>query len=191
MHDMSENRRGPVLGEPAPFFKATKKEGGIRLDKLKGSWVILFSHPDDLLPIFETRTIKYVLCKRRINAVAIGCNHSPQATSETSFFEKYMVKHSLTIIDDADNQVAISYGLDSADEDSSVKGVFVIDPKSNLRMKLFFPIDTERDFMEILKLVDALQVAEKQNKQKKQTAGIKGLKLKLNRLIMPGITGKQ
>ncbi|RPI37494.1 MAG: hypothetical protein EHM54_03045 [Nitrospiraceae bacterium] len=191
MHDMSENRRGPVLGEPAPFFKATKKEGGIRLDKLKGSWVILFSHPDDLLPIFETRTIKYVLCKRRINAVAIGCNHSPHTTSETNFFEKYMVKHSLTIIDDADNQVAISYGLDSAGEDSSVKGVFVIDPKSNLRMKLFFPIDTERDFMEILKLVDALQVAEKQNKQKKQTAGIKGLKLKLNRLIMPGITGKQ
>jgi peroxiredoxin (alkyl hydroperoxide reductase subunit C) len=191
MHDMSENGRGPVLGEPAPFFKATKKESSIRLDKLKGSWVILFSHPDDFLPIFETRTIKYVLCKRRINAVALGCKQSPNTPFEDTFFEKYMVKHSLTIIDDADSRVAISYGLDSADKDSSVKGVFVIDPKSNLRVKLFFPMDTERDFMEILKLVDALQVAEKQNKLKKQDAASRGFKLKLKRLIMPGITGKQ
>ncbi|MDH4232257.1 MAG: redoxin domain-containing protein [Nitrospirota bacterium] len=191
MDDMLENRKGPVLGEPAPFFKTDKKEDGFGLEKLKGSWTILFSHPDDLLPIFKTRTIKYVLCKRKIKAVAIGSNLSPDTTSENNFLDKYVVKHSLAIIDDAGSKVAKSYGLDSSDETSSVKGVFVIDPQRKLRMKLFFSMDTERDFTEILKLVDALQDAEKQAKQKKQAAGTYGVKLKLNRLIMPNLTGKE
>jgi peroxiredoxin (alkyl hydroperoxide reductase subunit C) len=103
-----------------------------------------------------------VLCKRKINAVAIGSNLSPDTTSENNFLDKYVVKHSLAIIDDAGSRVANSYGLDSSDETSSVKGVFVIDPQSTLRMKLFFSMDTERDFTEILKLVDALKDAEKQ-----------------------------
>ena len=102
-----------------------------------------------------------------------------------------MVKHSLSIIDDADNCVARSYGLDSSDEKSSAKGIFVIDPKGNLRMKLFFSMNAERDFPEILKLVDALQDAEKQGKQKKQADANKGFKLKLNRLAMPNLTWKQ
>ena len=191
MHDMLENRKGPVLGEIAPFFKTAKKEDGVSLERFKGSWTILFSHPNDLLPIFKTRTIKYVLCKRKIKAVAIGSNLSPDTTSENNFLDKYVVKHSLAIIDDAGSRVAKSYGLDSADETSSVKGVFVIDPQSHLRMKLFFSMDTERNFTEILKLVDALQDAEKQSKQKNHAAGSKGFKLKLNRLILPSITGKQ
>lgn len=170
MHDILENGKGPVLGSPAPFFEAEKKDGKITIDDFKGNWVILFTHPDDLLTVFKTRTINYILCKRRIKAVAVGRRYSPDATLAGNFIDKYIVNHSLTIIDDVDGQIVMRYGLDSAGSDSSEKGVFVIDPAGKVRMKLFFPMGAERDFTEILKLVDALQVAGNQNRMKKQPA---------------------
>jgi peroxiredoxin 2/4 len=183
MHDKLENKKGPVLGSPAPFFEADKKDGKITIDDFKGNWVILFSHPDDLFSVFKTRTINYILCKRRIKAVAVGRRYSPDATLAANFIEKYIVNHSLTVIDDVDGQIVQRYGLDSAGNGASEKGVFVIDPAGNLRMKLFFPMETERDFTEILKLVDALQIADKQNKQKKQSAKVKNFKAKIG---LPG-----
>jgi peroxiredoxin 2/4 len=167
MRDKLENEKGPVLGSPAPFFEAEKKDGKITIDDFKGNWVILFSHPDDLLTVFKTRTINYILCKRRIKAIAVGRRYSPDATLAGNFIEKYIVNHSLTIIDDVDGQIVMRYGLDSAGSGASEKGVFVIDPAGNLRMKIFSPMETERDFTEILKLVDALQIAVKHNRPKK------------------------
>ena len=183
MHDMLENIKGPLLGTPAPFFEAAKKEGGISIDNCKGSWVILFSHPEDLISVFKTRTMAYILCKRRIKAVAIGRTCSPEATSLKNFIGKYLENRSLTLIDDVDEQIATEYGLDNSGNGAPVKGVFVIDPKGSLRMKLFFSLETERNFTEILKLVDALQIADRQSKQKKQRAGLRGFKIKWNSLI--------
>jgi peroxiredoxin 2/4 len=179
MHEMLKNGKGPVLGAPAPFFEADKKDGKITIDDFKGNWVILFSHPDDLLTVFKTRTINYILCKRRIKAVAVGRRFSPDATLPGNFIQKYIVNHSLTIIDDVDGQIAGRYGLDSSGNGASEKGVFVIDPSGNLRMKLFFPVANERDFSEILKLVDALQVADKQNSKKNQPSRTKVFKRKV------------
>lgn len=184
MHDMLENIKGPILGAPAPFFEAAKKEGRMSLDNFNGSWVILFSHPDDLIPVFKTRTITYILCKRRIKAVAIGHTYSPDASSLRNFIGKYLENRSLTVIDDVDEQIAKEYGLDNSGNGAPVKGVFVIDPKGSLRMKLFFSLETERNFTEILKLVDALQIADRQSKQKKQRVGLRGFKIKWNSLIV-------
>ena len=190
MHDMPDNN-GPILGESAPFFQKRKGEGRVIFEKLQGSWVILFSHPEDLLTVFKTRTMSYILCKRRVKAVAISDRPSPDASSGRNIFGKYMVKHSLTVIDDEDNEIAKRYGLYSASGSVPLKGVFVVDPKSILRIKLFFSQETERDFTEILKLVDALQTADKQQRQKIQEAGSKGFKLKLNNLIMQDIPEKR
>lgn len=176
MNNKLDNSTGPVLGAAAPFFETAKKEDGIAMDNFKGCWVILFSHPDDLIPIFKTRTISYILCKRRIKAVAIGHRESLDTMSPGNFLEKYMVNHSLTVIDDGDNQIAMRYGLDCSDKSGSAKGVFVIDPKGYLRIKLFFSLETIRDFTEILKLVDALQIADKQSKHKNGLQAINVLK---------------
>ena len=176
MHNRLEGSAGPVLGATAPFFETAKKEDGITIDNFKGSWIILFSHPDDLIPIFKTRTMNYILCKRRIKAVAIGNRESLETMSPGCFPEKYMVNHSLTIIDDGDNQIAMRYGLGCSDKGGAAKGVFVIDPKGYLRIKLFFSLKTERDFTEILKLVDALQNADKQSKHKNSLQALKVLK---------------
>jgi peroxiredoxin (alkyl hydroperoxide reductase subunit C) len=171
---MHGNGKGPTLGAPAPFFEAEEKEGRT-IGNFKGSWVILFSHPDDLIAVFKTRTINYILCKRGIKAVAVGRRRSPEATLPDNFLAKYMVNHCLTIIDDLDEQVAMRYGLGSSGKGASVKGVFVIDPKGYLRMKMFLPRGTDRDFMEILKLVDALQIADKQSKKKKGLQAVRVL----------------
>ncbi len=167
MHNMLEHITGPMLGAIAPFFETAKKEDEITIDTFKGSWVILFSHPEDLMPVFKTRTINYILCKRGIKAVAIGHKESLDKISPGSFLKKYMVNHSLAVIDDGNNRIALRYGLACSDKSGAVKGVFVIDPKGYLRIKLFFPLKTERDFAEILKLVDALQIADKHSKHKK------------------------
>jgi peroxiredoxin (alkyl hydroperoxide reductase subunit C) len=163
---MSGDITGPMLGAIAPFFETTKKEDRITMDNFKGSWVILFTHPDDLIPVFKTRTINYILCKRRIKAVAIGHKESLDTMSSGSFLKNYMVNHSLAVIDDGDNQIALRYGLECSDKGGAVKGVFVIDPKGYLRIKLFCSLKTERDFSEILQLIDALQVADKLSKHK-------------------------
>ena len=176
MHNMFEDITGPVLGAAAPFFETAKKEDGVTIDNFRGSWVILFSHPDDLMPVFKTRTINYILCKRRIKAVAIGHRESLDIMSPGNFLKKYMVNHSLTVIDDGDNQIAMKYGLDCSDNGGSAKGVFVIDPKGYLRIKLFYSLKTERDFTEILKLVDALQSADRQSKHKNSLQAVKVLK---------------
>jgi peroxiredoxin 2/4 len=183
MHELSDDVKGPALGAPAPFFDVTKRESRISRDNFKGSWVILFSHPDDLIPIFKTRTITYILCKRRIKAVAVGHKFSPEATSFRNFIGKYLENHILTVIDDADEQIAMQYGLNNSGNGTPEKGVFLIDPQGHLRIKLYFPMTKERDFAEILGLVDALQTAEKQSKQGKQPGGSAGFIVKWDRLI--------
>ena len=190
MHELSEDVKGPKLGAPAPFFDVTKRDSRVSRDNFRGSWVILFSHPDDLIPIFKTRTITYVLCKRGIKAVAVGHKFSPEATSFRNFIGKYLENHILTVIDDADEQIAMRYGLDNSGEGPAEKGVFVIDPRGHVRMKLFYPLEMERDFTEILRLVDALQAADRQHRQKKYPSGCSGFKIKWNSLA-PSNIGKR
>ena len=108
--------------------------------------------------------------------MAIGHRESLDTMPPGNFLKKYMVNHSLTVIDDGDNQIAMRYGLDCSDKGGSVKGVFVIDPKGYLRIKLFYSLKTERDCTEILKLVDALQIADKQSKHKNGLQAVKVLK---------------
>ena len=77
-----------------------------------------------------------------------------------------MMRHSLIIVDDESKKIAKAYGVCNHDTDcqDEAKGVFVIDPKGVLRMKLYYASETGRDFHEILKLVDALQDADRQRK---------------------------
>lgn len=166
MSDKLEPGSGPSIGAPAPLFEIQIGGNQISLKDFKGHWIILFSHPEDLLPIFRTRTINYVLCKRRVKAIALGNRTSSDVISGRNFVKKYILRHSLTIVDDESRKIADAYGVCKQDPDcqDEAKGVFVIDPKGILRIKLFCASETERDFSEILKLVDALQNADRQRK---------------------------
>ncbi len=171
-----ETQRGPSLGEPAPFFEATISNNKINLRDFEGNWVVILSHPDDILPVFKTRTINYILCKRKIKTIALGNGQSPDIiSSNKNLLKKYIMKHSLTIVDDTDRSIGKIYGLDDKGHENAEgsKGLFVIDPKGILRIKLFSPLSTERNFYEIIKLVDALRDADKLRKHQPDMTGWK------------------
>jgi peroxiredoxin (alkyl hydroperoxide reductase subunit C) len=152
----------PALGEAAPFFEARVGEAIITLKDFRGRWLIIFSHPADVLPLFETRTINYILCKRRTKVVAFGNGEPSPAETRGDFLKKYILKHSLMILDDPGGKIVASYGLKEDADGAEMKGVFIVDPAGNLRVKLVSPLHGETDFCEILKLRDALEEADKQ-----------------------------
>jgi peroxiredoxin (alkyl hydroperoxide reductase subunit C) len=157
---MNNAAAAPTLGEPAPFFEARAGEALISLQDFRGKWVIIFSHPGDVLPLFRTRTINYILCKRKTKVVAFGNGESDE--TGRSFLKKYVLKHSLMVLDDPGEEIMARYGLTEHASGGKMKGVFIVDPYGILRVKLFSPLRAETNFYEILKLRDALQEADDQ-----------------------------
>lgn len=159
-----ENERGPLLGEPAPDFGTIIAGQTIRLRDFRGKWVVIFTHPEDLLPVFKTRTIKYLLCKRRTRVIALGDSQTEGIDTGRNLLKKYILKHNLMIVDDTGGGIAKSYGLSYGSDGykEEEKGVFIVDPKGFLRVKLYLPRGSDRNFYEVLKLIDALQITDKQ-----------------------------
>ncbi|HSB30069.1 MAG TPA: redoxin domain-containing protein, partial [Candidatus Sulfobium mesophilum] len=69
MSNNADNEKGPLFGELAPDFETVIEGHTIKLSDFRGKWVIIFSHPGDLLPLFRTRTVQYLLCKRRTKVI--------------------------------------------------------------------------------------------------------------------------
>jgi len=160
----AENERGPSFGEPAPDFETIIAGQTIRLRDFRGKWVVIFTHPVDLLSVFRTRTIKYLLCKRRTKVIALGDGQTEGIDTGRNLLKKYVLKHNLMIVDDSGGGIAKSYGLflGSHEVQEEEKGVFIVDPKGILRVKLYLPLASDRNFYEILKLIDALQTTDRQ-----------------------------
>lgn len=173
MSGSADTRKTLNLGEPAPYFEVPVGDNSVSIKDFNGSWLLIFSHPDDIMPVFKTRTIKYVLCKRRIKAIALSNGQTSPLLPGKNVVKKYILKHSLTIIDDADKSIAKKFGLNNPEPDGETKGIFVIDPGGILRIKLYFPMAAERNFHEILKLIDALQEADKVKQEKPRGLGWK------------------
>jgi peroxiredoxin (alkyl hydroperoxide reductase subunit C) len=164
MSAAEENERGPLFGEPAPDFETIIAGQTIRLKDFRGKWVIIFTHPGDMLSVFKTRTIKYILCKRRTKVIALGDGQTEGIDTGRNLLKKYILKHNLMIVDDSDGGIAGSYGLSllGREPKDEEKGVFIVDPKGILRVKLYLPLALDRNFYEILKLIDVLQATDKQ-----------------------------
>jgi peroxiredoxin (alkyl hydroperoxide reductase subunit C) len=162
----AETGRGPSLGDPAPFIEAISLKKAQKTDSSRGGWIILISHPEDLMPLFRTRTINYVLCKRKIRIAMLGNGVPDGSVSDGNFLTKFITRHNVAFMDDPDNIISPAYGLGERGSHEEVKGVFVIDPRGILRMKFYFDLGHSRNFYEILKLVDALQEADSQRKRK-------------------------
>ena len=186
MKDDIKVSRGPSLGEPAPFFETEIAGNKISLNDFRGRWVIIFTGPADVLPVFKTRTINYLLCKRKTKVIALGDGNTEGLSTGRNLLKKYILKHNLTIVDDSDGNIAGEYGLSSeyTDEPYEEKGVFIIDPKGILRVKLYIPRNDEGDFYEMLKLIDALQMTDSQKTRSPEKSG---WRRRLNVVIRPKI----
>ncbi len=158
----------PRLNEPAPAFDAVTTHGRLRLSDYEGSWLILFSHPADFTPVCTTEFIAFAeiypeLQKRGCELLGLSIDSIfAHIAWMRNIEEKAGVKIPFPVIADLDRKVATAFGMVMPGESKTEASrcVFVIDPKGILRAMIYYPLSTGRNMDEMLRLIDALQVAD-------------------------------
>jgi alkyl hydroperoxide reductase subunit AhpC len=157
------------LGDNAPDFTAETSAGPIRFHEWIGdSWAILFSHPRDFTPVCTTE-LGYVARLRpefeRRGVKVLGLSIDPleaHARWARDIQETQGHAPEFPLIADPDRKVANLYGMmhPAHDEVFTVRTVFVIDPRKKVRLMITYPQTTGRNFDEILRVVDSLQLTD-------------------------------
>lgn len=165
----TEVRSLPRLNEPAPDFEAISTHGPVKLSDLRGKWVVLFSHPADFTPVCSTEFMafaqNYAEFEKR-NAVLLGISvdsvYSHIAWTR-NIEEKSGIKIPFPVIADLDMKVAQLFGMihPGAAATATVRTVFFIDDKGIVRAMIYYPMSCGRNVDEILRVLDALQTADK------------------------------
>ncbi len=157
------------LGDVAPDFQADTTHGPIKFHEWLGEgWGIFFSHPADFTPVCTTELgtvarIKPEFDKRGVKAIAISVDPLDSHHAWIGDIEETQsVKMNFPIVADPDRKVATLYDMihPNADSTHTVRSVFVIDPQKKIRLTITYPAPTGRNFDEILRVVDALQLTD-------------------------------
>ncbi|QEL63840.1 peroxidase [Oryzomicrobium terrae] len=157
------------LGDTAPDFQQDSSLGPIRFHEWLGdSWGILFSHPADFTPVCTTElgfTAKLAdeFKKRNVKVIALSVDpveSHKRWIEDINETQKTVVN--FPIIADADRKVSELYDLihPNASTTATVRSLFVIDPQKKVRLTITYPASTGRNFNEILRVVDSLQLTE-------------------------------
>ena len=160
-----------MLGDTAPNFTQDSTEGAIDFHQWKGdSWCVLFSHPADFTPVCTTElgTVAELAAdfeRRNCKTLALSVD-SVDSHHEwiKDINETQKTTVNFPVIADHDRKVADLYGMihPKADDTKTVRSVFVIDPKNTIRLTLTYPASTGRNFAEILRVIDSIQLTEYQ-----------------------------
>ena len=155
------------LGDTVPNFQAETTEGPIDFYEWKGdSWAILFSHPKDFTPVCTTELgymagLKPEFEKRNVKIVGLSVDPTDSHNEWAKDIEETQ-GHALNypLIADHDRKVADLYDMvhPNANDTMTVRSVFVIGPDNKLKLTLTYPASTGRNFDEILRVVDSLQL---------------------------------
>jgi peroxiredoxin 2/4 len=160
----------PRIGDAAPEFKAPSTHGEINFSQWQGSeWVVLFSHPADFTPVCSTELTEFArrneeFKKRGVKLIGLSIDSVHSHLAWTQNLAKIMnVKIPYPIIADLSTDVAKKYGMIHPGESQTVtvRAVFVIDPKHVVRGIIYYPLNVGRNIDEVLRLIDALQTADK------------------------------
>lgn len=155
------------LGDTAPNFKAESTQGTIDLyDFLGDKWGVFFSHPADFTPVCTTELgatakLKDEFEKRNVKAIAISVDPIEKHHSWINDInETQSTTVNFPIIADADRKVSELYDLihPNASETSTVRSVFIIGPDKKVKLTITYPASTGRNFNEILRVIDSLQL---------------------------------
>lgn len=158
-----------LLGDVAPDFVQQSSVGDIHFhDWLGNSWGLLFSHPSDYTPVCTTElgaTAKLAdeFKKRNVKVIALSVDDVPSHIGWIKDIEETQnATVNFPILADADRKVSTLYGLihPNASATATVRSVFIIDPAKNVRLILTYPASTGRNFNEILRVIDSLQLTE-------------------------------
>jgi alkyl hydroperoxide reductase subunit AhpC len=157
------------LGDTAPDFSALTTAGEINFHQWAGNdWVILFSHPKDFTPVCTTELgyvarLKPEFDKRSVKAIGLSVD-SVDSHEKWADDIRETQGHALNfpLIADSDRKVARLYGMihPQHDELYTVRTVFVIDPKKKIRLTITYPQTAGRNFDEILRVIDSLQLTD-------------------------------
>jgi thioredoxin-dependent peroxiredoxin len=177
----SSNRRAVTemalqLGDVAPDFEAETTEGRIKFhDWIGDSWAVLFSHPKDFTPVCTTELgymarIKPDFDRRNVKIIGLSVDPLDKHAGWAKDIEETQGSApNYPIISDADFKVSKLYGMLPADvsgdpgartpaDNQTVRNVFVIGPDKKVKLILVYPMTTGRNFDEVLRVIDSLQL---------------------------------
>ncbi len=157
------------LGDTAPDFEQDSTEGKIRFHEWIGdSWAVLYSHPADFTPVCTTelgRTAKLSDEFRKRNVKVIALSVDPVESHREwikDIDETQETRVDFPIIADHDRKVSQLYDMihPNASATATVRAVFIIDPNKKIRATITYPPSTGRNFAEILRVIDSLQLTD-------------------------------
>jgi alkyl hydroperoxide reductase subunit AhpC len=157
------------LGDTAPDFEQDSSIGKLHFHEWAGnSWVVLFSHPADFTPVCTTELgltakLKPEFDKRNVKAIALSVDPAESHKAWISDIEATQdTVVGFPIIADEDRKVATLYDMihPNASATATVRTLFVIDPNKKVRLSITYPMSTGRNFDEVLRVIDALQLTD-------------------------------
>lgn len=159
-----------LLGQTVPDFTQDSTQGPIKFHEwIGGKWCVLFSHPADFTPVCTTELgevakLKTEWDKRGVKVIALSVDSVADHKDWIADIEETQTaKIWYPILADEDKKVSTLYGMIHPDAAANitVRSVYVIDPKKKLRLTIAYPPSTGRDFREILRTIDSLQLTDK------------------------------
>jgi alkyl hydroperoxide reductase subunit AhpC len=157
------------LGDTAPDFTASTTQGTINFHEWLGdSWGVLFSHPKDFTPVCTTELgyvarIKPEFDKRNVKVIGLSVDPVDSHEKwEADIAETQGTAVNFPMIGDSDKNVSNLYDMihPNASDTMTVRSVFVIDPANKVRLILTYPASTGRNFDELLRVIDSLQLTD-------------------------------
>jgi alkyl hydroperoxide reductase subunit AhpC len=157
------------LGDIAPDFTAATTDGELSFHAWKeGSWAVLFSHPKDFTPVCTTELgftakLKDEFDKRNVKAIAVSVDSVDSHNAWVGdILETQGTAVNFPIIADPDRVVSDLYDMihPNANDTLTVRSVFIVDPNNKVRLTITYPASTGRNFNEILRVIDSLQLTD-------------------------------
>lgn len=157
------------LGDTAPDFEQDSSIGPLHFYDWAGdAWVVLFSHPADFTPVCTTELgltakLKPEFDKRNVKALALSVDGAGSHKAWIDDIEQ--TQHTVVgfpIVADEDRKVSTLYDMihPQASATATVRSLFVIDPAKKVRLMITYPMSTGRNFDEVLRVIDALQLSD-------------------------------
>ena len=160
---------GLHIGSIAPDFEQDSTDGKIKFhDFIGGGWAVLFSHPKDFTPVCTTELgraskLKQEFDKRNVKMIAVSVDDTASHARWVPDIEQTQdTKMNFPILADSDRKVAKLYDMihPEANDTLTVRSVFIIDSNKKIRATITYPASTGRNFQEILRVIDSLQLTD-------------------------------
>ncbi|MBU1175526.1 MAG: peroxiredoxin [Alphaproteobacteria bacterium] len=156
-----------LIGDTAPDFEAETTDGKVHFyDFIDGHWAVIFSHPADFTPVCTTELgytarLKHEFDRRGVKVIGLSIDPLDKHRAWIGDIEETQgTAVNFPMIADEDGAVAIAYGMIHPNSDAklTVRSLFVIGPDKKIKLKIEYPPSTGRNFNEVLRVIDSLQL---------------------------------